>query len=237
MLPKDLQKSLTRNRLLAVWLTSNGKQAAHKVEPVLLSDKQVLHEPGDVLKHVYFPTSAVVSMVSAMEEGFSIEVATMGHEGMVGIGVFLGFEKAFAKAIVQAPGEAFKMRTDVFRSEADRVQAFAMVLRRYTHVLLVQISRSGGCNSLHSLEARYARWLLAMHDRSKTDELPLTQEFLGDMLGVRRPSVSVVAAKLQKSGLIGYNRGRIKIIDRARLEKTACECYQILKEEYDRLLT
>ncbi|MGH7229799.1 MAG: Crp/Fnr family transcriptional regulator [Nitrospiraceae bacterium] len=233
---KDSPRSADKNRILAAFSAGNGKHIIQKLQPIVLVDKQVLYEQGDSIKYVYFPVSAVVSLVSAMEDGFSIEVATTGHEGFVGIGVYLGIGKAFTKAIVQAPGEAFRIQADLFMAELEKTGSFHALLHRYTHALLMQISRSGGCNSLHSVEQRCARWLLAMHDRSKTDELPLTQEFLGEMLGVRRPSVSVVAAKLQKAGLIRYNRGKVKICDRPGLEKASCECYRILKEEYDSLL-
>ena len=236
MASKTPPHNAVKNRIIAASSAGDSHAFLHKLQPMVLMDKQVLYEQGDVIRYVYFPTTAVISLVSVMEDGGCIEIATTGHEGFVGAGIVLGTPKAFAKIIVQVPGEAFRMGADAFRSEFEKNGHLNRLLLQYSHSLLTQISRSGGCNSLHPVEQRCARWLLAMHDRSKTDVLPLTQEFLGEMLGVRRPSVSVVAAKLQKAGLIRYFRGKVKICNRSGLEKASCECYRILKEEYDNLM-
>jgi CRP-like cAMP-binding protein len=232
---KEVSQRISKNRILAALSGTEAKSFFEKLQVMHLSDKQVLYEQGDMIRRVYFPTSAVVSLVSVMEDGSSIEQATTGHEGFVGMSVFFGIDKSFAKAIVQVPGEGLGMAADVFRTMVKKMSPLTILLQRYAHALLAQMSRSGGCNSLHSAEERFARWLLAMQDRSRVDELPLTQEFLGEMLGLRRPSVSLVAGKLQKAGLIRYSRGKVTILNRPALEKASCECYRILREEYDHL--
>jgi CRP-like cAMP-binding protein len=236
MVGKDLHRIAGKNRILSALPAGDGKQFLPKLQVISLSDKQVLYEQGDPIKYVYFPTTAVISLISIMEDGSSIEIAGTGPEGLVGITVFFGIEKSFAKTIVQVPGEALRIRTDAFKVDSDKIAALNALVRRYAHALLAQVVRSTGCNSLHATEQRCARWLLVMHDRSKTDELPFTQEFLGEMLGVRRPSVSVAAGKLQKAGLIRYNRGKVKVLDRRGLEKASCECYRVIRDEYERFL-
>jgi CRP-like cAMP-binding protein len=230
MAGKTPQHSAGKNRIIAASFASDSHAFLQKLQPMGLSDKQVLYEQGDVIRYVYFPTTAVICLVSVMEDGGCIEIATTGHEGFVGAGIVLGIPKAFAKVIVQVRGEAFRMGADAFRSEFEKNSRLNGLVLRYTHSLLAQISRSGGCNSLHPVEQRCARWLLTMHDRSKTNVLPLTQEFLGEMLGVRRPSVSVVAAKLQKAGLIRYFRGKVKICNRSGLEKAHANAIEFRKK-------
>jgi CRP-like cAMP-binding protein len=236
MAGKTSERSASKNRILAASAGSEGKLWLQRLQPIVLTDKQILYEQGDSIKYVYFPLTAVISLVGIMEDGSSIELATTGHEGLVGIGAFFGIDKMFAKAIVQVPGEAMRMRADVFKAGTDRLRHVNAVMARFSHALLVQVTRSGGCNSLHTAEQRFARWLLTMDDRTKADEMPFTHEFLGEMLGVRRPSVSQIATKLQKAGAIRYKRGRVKILDRLILEKASCECYRVLKEEYEGLL-
>ncbi|WP_447978650.1 Crp/Fnr family transcriptional regulator [Candidatus Nitrospira bockiana] len=224
-----------RNRLLTALAARGGTRFFHYLEPVPLHQNVILYEQGDPIKHVYFPTTAVVSMISVMEDGASVEIASIGNEGVAGISVFLGVDLAVAKAVVQAPGEALRIDADLFKAESVPVGPLHTLLTQYTHALLTQISRSGACNSLHSAQKRFARWLLTMQDRARTNQFLFTQEFLSEMLGVRRPSVSFVMRKLQKAGLILYARKKITIIDRDGLQAVSCECYKILKEEYDRV--
>jgi len=231
----DIAPVELRNRLLAALAVRGGKDFFQYLEIVSLADNAVLYEQGDRIKYVYFPASAVISMISVMEDGASVEIASIGNEGVVGIPVFLGVDTAVAKGVVQAAGQALRIDSEVFKAEAGEVGPLHTLLTQYTHALLTQISRSGACNSLHSAEKRFARWLLTMQDRSRSNEFLFTQEFLSEMLGVRRPSVSFVTRKLQKAGYIIYGRKKIKIIDRAGLQAVSCECYKVLKEEYDRV--
>jgi CRP-like cAMP-binding protein len=171
-----------------------------------------------------------------MEDGTVVELATVGNEGMVGLPVFLGGDTMPLKAFVQIPGDAMRMKADVFKDSVNQGSPLHGLLQRYTQALFNQVAQSTACNRVHSIEERCCRWLLMTRDRVESDGFPLTQEFLSQMLGVRRPSVSVVAAILQKAGLIRYSRGRITILDREGLEAAACECYAIIKQEFDRLL-
>jgi CRP-like cAMP-binding protein len=205
------------------------------LEKVQLSVREVLYDQGQRIPYVYFPTSAAVSLISVMEEGRSVEIASVGREGLLGAAVVFGEDVAMARAIVQVPGEALRMKSASFRDVLKAERSFQEVVERYLYLLLVTVARSGGCNALHTVEQRCARWLLSMHDRANTDQFVLTQEFLAEMLGVSRPRINVVAGTLQRAGLIRYARGRVKILDRSRLEQASCECYQVMKEEYIRL--
>jgi CRP-like cAMP-binding protein len=224
------------NRLLAILRCKEYDRLRPQLDPFTLRMKDVLYEANGEITHVYFPLNGVVSLVLPMDEGLTAEVCTVGNEGMVGTPVFLGAEKSPTRAITQVPGESLRMRAEAFRDEVEHGGPLRDVVQRYTQAMINQISQSVGCNNLHSVEERMCRWLLMSHDRVGTDEFPLTQEFLAQMLGVRRPSVSVVAGILQKAGLISYHRGRIKILDRKKLEAASCPCYRVIKQEFDRLL-
>jgi CRP-like cAMP-binding protein len=206
-----------------------------QIEKVHLSVREILYDQGERIPYVYFPTSSAVSLISVMEEGRSVEVASVGREGLVGAALLFGEEIAMVRATVQVPGEALRMKPTAFREALRAQPTFREVVERYLYILLVTVARSGGCNALHTVEERCARWLLSMHDRARTDQFALTQEFLAEMLGVSRPRINVVAGTLQRGGLIRYARGRVKILDRSRLEESACECYRLIKEEHDRL--
>lgn len=224
------------NRLLASLPRAEQNRLHSRLEQVSLGMKEVLYEADRQIPYVFFPLNGVMSLVISMQDGRAVEVATIGNEGMVGTPVFLGADRSPTKAFAQVPGDALRMRTEWFKDEIENGGPLFVLVRQYTQAMINQISQSVACNHLHSVELRMSRWLLITHDRVGTDEFPLTHEFLAQMLGVRRPSVSVVAGILQKAGLISYHRGRITILDRKGLEAASCECYEVVREEYDRLL-
>jgi len=224
------------NRLLAALPRKEYDRLSPELDPVPLGLKQVLYEADTPITHVYFPLNAVASLVIEMRDGLGVEVGTIGNEGMVGTPAFLGADKGPTKAFAQVPGDSLRMRVGVFKAEMRKGGPLHGLVQRYTQALMNQISQSVACNHLHSVEERMCRWLLMTHDRVGGDEFPLTQEFLAQMLVVRRPTVTVVAGILQKSGLISYQRGRITILDREGLEAGSCECYAAVKKEFDRLL-
>ena len=205
------------------------------LEKVSLPLRDILYEANGPIAHVFFPLSGVVSLV-IMDGGFTLEVGVIGNEGMVGTPVFLGADRSPTKAIVQIPGEALRMEVKVFQKEMSRDGPLYGLVQRYTQAMINQISQSTVCNHRHSVEKRMCRWLLMSHDRVGADEFPLTQEFLAQMLGVRRPTVTAVAGILQKAGLITYHRGRMTVVDRKGLEAASCECYEVVAKELDRLL-
>jgi CRP-like cAMP-binding protein len=206
------------------------------LEPIELPFKRVLHEPGEKITHVYFVTRGVVSMVNEPDTGEIVEFATVGPEGFVGFPVLLGASSMPSKAIAQIPGEALRTSTADFRKALERLPTLQPLLLRYMMALLNQVAQVTSCNRLHEVQERCARWLLQTHDRTNAESFPLTHEFLAQMLGVHRPTVSVAAGMLQKAGLIDYTRGSITIIDRKGLEAASCNCYSVIAAEYERLL-
>ena len=226
-----------QNRLLSALSRDLQIRLLPRMEKLNLPIRQMLYEPGAPITHIYFPLSGVVSLVIALRGGESVEVATIGNEGIVGTPVFLGSERSAAKVFSQVAGQALRMRVDNFKRSLEEHPELAEVVRRYVQGMINQISQTTACNHVHSVHQRMCRWLLMTHDRVGNDEFHLTQEFLAQMLGVRRPSVTVAAGVLQKAGLIAYQRGRIRITDRPRLEAGACECYDTVRQEFDRLLT
>lgn len=206
------------------------------LEVVSLAFQQILYESNQAIEYVYFPNNGIISLVTITEDGGTVEAATVGNEGMVGISILLGADKIPVQAISQMAGDALRMRTEVFKREITPTSPLYGLLLRYTQVLISQLSQTVACNRLHSVEERCCRWLLLCQDRVRSNQFALTQETLAQMLGVRRASVSVVAAILQKAGLIRYSRGKITILDRAGLETASCECYRVVKAEFDRLL-
>jgi CRP-like cAMP-binding protein len=201
-----------------------------------LQVRQVLQSPDEAVKEVIFPLDGVASMVSLGDTGNSVEVATIGCEGMVGLPVFLGGEKASTEIFVQVPGEGLHLPADTFRRHMAREPSLIQSLLRYTQALLTQVAQCSACNCYHRIEARCARWLLQTHDRVKGNEFRLTHDFLALMLGVRRATVTEIAGVLQARGLIRYQRGDIAIVNRKGLEAAACDCYRLISREYDRLL-
>jgi CRP-like cAMP-binding protein len=207
-----------------------------RLERVSLGIKEVIYEPDGPIPHVDFPLDSVYSLVIVMADGRAVEVGTVGNEGMVGLPLFLGSDRSPYQAFTQVPGDSLRMRAEDFREEMGRQGQLAGLLRRYNQALMNQMAYSVACNRLHSVEERMCRWLLMSHDRVGADRFPMTQEFLAQMLGVRRPSVTVVAGVLQKAGLIAYARGWVVILDRAGLEAASCECYRVVRDEFERLL-
>ncbi|HEY7282672.1 MAG TPA: Crp/Fnr family transcriptional regulator [Actinomycetota bacterium] len=206
------------------------------VEPIVVG--VVLHEQGGTQRRVYFPRSGVLSVVTPLEDSGGIETATIGNEGMVGIQAFLGGgTTANARVVGQVPGTMIVVGADAFRAHANGDGKLRTIMLAYTQALFTQISQAVACNAAHEIQHRTAKWLLETHDRAGgSDTFILTQEFLAQMLGVTRPSVSVAARTLQQAGLIQYRRGEITVIDRAALEEAACECYAVVRREYERLL-
>ena len=226
-----------QNRLLAALPKSEYSRLLPHLETVSLEFKQVFYEPNQPIEYVYFPNNGVVSLVNIMEDGATVEVATVGNEGMIGLPVFLGANTIPSKAFSQVPGDAMRIRADVFKDLVNQGSPLHNLLQLYTQALFNLVAQSAACNRLHSIEERFCRWMLMTTDRVGKDQFPLTQEFLAQMLGVRRASVSVVAAIIQKAGLIQYSRGKMTILDREGLESSSCECYRLVKQEFDRLLS
>ena len=223
------------NRLLA----RVGKQefsglAAH-LEDVTLRQKQVLYEPGQPIEYVYFPAGGVVSLLTVMRDGTGIETATVGNEGMVGTPVVLGAESTHNKAICQIPGNAKRMPAKALAEVIEHAPPLRRLLGRYVQGQTIQFTQGVACNALHSVEQRCAKWLLMSHDRVEGDWFPLTQQFLAQMLAVRRASVTKSAGKLQKAGVIAYSHGKVTVLDRKGLEAAACECYGVIVREFERL--
>lgn len=226
-----------QNRLLAALPKKEYQHFVPHLERVSLGVKDVVYEPNEPIQYVYFPLTCVFSMIATLHEGKSVEVATMGSEGMVGLPVFLGAKSTPLLAFSQIAGEAMRMRAVSFRKQVALNGPLTALLHRYTQTLMVQIAQGTACNRAHNILQRCARWLLMTQDRVKAASFPLTQEFLGKMLGVRRAGVNEVASKLQKRGLIRYRRGVVEILDRERLESISCDCYRIIREEFERLFT
>ncbi|KAF3888979.1 MULTISPECIES: Crp/Fnr family transcriptional regulator [Nostocales] len=224
------------NRLLGAIPPEEYQRLLPHLKPVFLEYKQILYQPNEPIEHVYFPNNGVISLLTVMENGEAVEVATVGNEGMIGLPVFLEANTIPGQAFSQIPGEALQMRADVFKREVTSASPLFKLLQSYTQALFNLIAQSAACNRLHSIEERFCRWMLMTQDRVGSNEFPLTHEFLGQMLGVRRASVSVVAATIQKAGFISYRRGKMSILDREGLEDITCECYGIVKAEFDRLL-
>jgi CRP-like cAMP-binding protein len=223
------------NRLLAALPPEERRRLVPRLERVHLTVKQPLLEPQTPITHVYFPVDGVVSLVAVMADGATAEVTTVGHEGLVGLPVFLGAESSPILAVCQIAGDAWRLPAAAFRAAARRAP-LRELLHRYTQALLDELAQTAACNRLHPLEERCARWLLMTHDRVAADHFQLTQEFLASMLGVRRPTVSVVMSLLRRAGLVRYTRGAVTVVDRPGLEAAACECYGSVRRGYDRLL-
>ncbi len=226
-----------QNDLLAALDPSEFARLAPHLEPVSLELGQVLYEAGARLQHVYFPTTAIVSLLYVMEDGSSGEIGIVGNEGVLGIALFMGGETTPSRGIVQSAGCAYRLRSQFLKEEFNRGGPFMRLLLRYTQALITQMAQTAVCNRHHTVDQQLCRWLLMSLDRLSAPELTMTQELMANMLGVRREGVTEAAGKLQKAGLIRYNRGRITVLDRAGLEEQVCECYRVVKQEFDRLLS
>ena len=226
----------TGNRLLAMLPREDYERILPHLERVSFSLGEVVYESGGQMAHVYFPTSAIVSLLYVMENGSSAEMGVAGNDGLVGIALFMGGDTTPNRAVVQSAGEAVRMKAKVMQDEFKRGGEFQRLLLRYTQALITQMSQTAVCNRLHTVEQQLCRWLLLSRDRLDTDELVMTQELIANMLGVRREGVTTAAGRLQEQGLISYVRGHIRILDRRGLEAAVCECYRVVRDEYDRLL-
>jgi CRP-like cAMP-binding protein len=224
------------NNLLAVLPDAELARMAPHLVLVDMPLGQVVYESGDRLDHVYFPTTCIVSLLYVMEDGASAEIAIVGNEGMIGISIFMGGETTPSRAIVQSAGQAYQLDSRVLKDEFRRAGPVQRVLLRYTQALITQMAQTAVCNRHHSIDQHLCRWLLLSLDRLSSNELKMTQELIANMLGVRRPGVSEAAMKLQEAGLIRYSYGHIEVLDRRGLEKRVCECYSVVKREFDRLL-
>jgi CRP-like cAMP-binding protein len=225
-----------RNWLLSALGESEWQRLAPHLQPLALPLGKVLYASGIKPAHVFFPTTAIVSLLNVMEDGASAEIAVVGNEGLVGVSLFMGGESTSNQAIVQAAGEGFRLDGRLLLAEFRRGGPVLHLLLRYTQALITQMAQTAACNRHHALDQQMCRWLLLTLDRLHSSELVMTQELLANILGVRRASISDVAGQLQKDGLIRYERGHIKVLDRPGIERRSCECYAVVKKEYDRLL-
>ena len=224
------------NDLLAVLPDAELQRWLAKIEKVQMSLGEVLYESGGTMTHVYFPTTAIVSLLYVMEDGDSAEIAVVGREGIVGISLFMGGQSTPSRAVVQSAGEGFRLPANLMMKEFNRAGPAMHLLLRYTQALITQMAQTAVCNRHHTLDQQLCRWLLLSLDRLQGNDIVMTQELISNMLGVRREGVTEAAGALQHAGLIHYRRGRITILDRPGLEKRSCECYAVVKEEYERLL-
>ena len=221
------------NRLLAALPKNEYRRLLPNLEPFPLVFGEVIYEPGDPIRHVYFPASGIISLLAVVGDRATLEVGIVGREGMVGLSVFMGLKTSRNRAVVRGAGAAMRMKVAAYRKECDNGGLLPRLLRRYTHSRLTQVAQVAACNRFHPIDARLAQWLLMTRDRMGTDEFQLTQEFLSNMLGVRREGVNKTAGALQKQRLITYRRGTLTTLNRAGLEAVACQCYGIIKEEYE----
>lgn len=225
-----------QNHLLAALPEADYERIAPGLEPVSLPLGEVLYESGARMRHVYFPTTAIVSLLYVMENGSSAEIAVVGNDGLVGISLFMGGETTPSRAVVQSRGECYRLKAALLKDEFNRYGPTMHLLLRYTLALITQMTQTAVCNRHHSLDQQLCRWLLLSLDRLHSDELSMTQELIANMLGVRREGVTEAAGKLQAAGLIRYSRGRITVLDRPGLEARVCECYDVVRRETARLL-
>ena len=229
------QLSPRQNHLLAALPQAEWQRWLPQLEHVSMPLGLVIYESGSTLSHVYFPTTSIVSLLYVMENGSSAEIAVVGNEGVVGISLFMGGESTPSRAVVQSAGEGYRLRAATIKDDFNRAPVLHLLLR-YTQALITQMAQTAVCNRHHSLDQQLCRWLLLSLDRLQGNELSMTQELIANMLGVRREGVTEAALKLQAVGLIRYARGHIVVLDRHSLEKRTCECYAVVKKEYDRLL-
>lgn len=228
--------SQRQNQLLAALPPADYKRLSAHLEVIHLPQGKILCNAGAALNHVYFPTTAIISLLYVMEDGGCTETAVIGNEGMVGVSIFMGSETSSNQITVQQAGYACRLNKQVLKQEFDRSIALREVLLRYTQALITHMAQTAACNRHHSVEQQLSRWLLLNLDRSPTNALAMTHESIANMLGVRREGVTDAAGKLRNAGIISYNRGHITILDRTELENHSCECYSVVKNEFDRLL-
>lgn len=227
----------TQNSLLAALLAANSKALETELELVPMRLGDMLYEPGEQLRHAYFPTTSIVSLHYVMANGAACETSSVGNEGVVGVPLFTGGKTTSSSAVVHTAGHAYRVRRDVLKAEFDRHGLLHVLLLRYVQSLITQTAQTAACNRYHSVEQQLCRWLLMTLDRVSSDELVLTQELIASRLGVRREGITAAAGNLQRGGCINYRRGHVSVIDRKRLEERTCECYAVVKSEMARLAT
>jgi CRP-like cAMP-binding protein len=232
----ERQHSPLQNQLLAALPEAVLGRMQASLELVSMPLGDVLYESGTQPSHVYFPTTSIVSLLYVMEDGSSAEIAVVGNDGIVGVSLFMGGETTPSRGIVQSAGHAYRLKGQYLKQEFLRAAELQHLLLRYTQALLTQMAQTAVCNRHHSVDQQLCRWLLLSFDRLTSNELTITQELIANMLGVRREGVTEAAGKLQKAGLIRYNRGHITLLDRPGLEARSCECYSVVKKEFGRLL-
>lgn len=225
-----------QNHLLAALSAEVRQRLFAHLELVPLPLGKVLYESGDTMRHVYFPTDSIISLIYVMESGASAEISVVGNEGLVGIALFMGGESTPSRAVVQSGGHAFRLKGPLLKAEFDRHGELLVLMLRYTQALITQMAQTAVCNRHHSIDQQLCRWLLLSLDRLPSNQLTMTQELIANMLGVRREGVTEAAGKLQRQGVIEYSRGHITVLDRHKLEQVSCECYAVVKKETDRLL-
>jgi CRP-like cAMP-binding protein len=225
-----------QNHLLAALPAGDLERFSAHLEVVTMSLGDVLYESGSTMRYVYFPTTSIVSLLYVMEDGASAEIAVVGNEGILGISLFMGGETTPSRAVVQSAGHGYRLKAALIKSEFARFGPTMHLLLRYTQALITQMSQTAVCNRHHSVDQQLCRWLLLSLDRLSSNELLMTQELIANMLGVRREGVTEAAGKLQDAGLIRYHRGRITVLDRLGIEARTCECYEVVRKEFDRLL-
>jgi len=226
-----------QNHLLAALPADDFERLAPHLELATLKLGDALYESGERLQHVYFPTTSIVSLLYVMEDGSSAEIAIVGNEGILGISLFMGGESTPSRAVVQSAGQAYRLKAHLLKQEFNRAGPVLHLLLRYTQALITQMAQTAVCNRHHSVEQQLCRWLLLSLDRLSSNELAMTQELIANMLGVRREGVTEAAGNLQRANMIRYSRGRITVLDRPGLERHVCECYAVVKKEFDRLLS
>jgi CRP-like cAMP-binding protein len=234
--PRAAAAEARQNALIAALPDVVRARWMSQMQPVDLPHGQVLYESGDTLTHVFFPTTAIVSLLNVMEDGASTEIAVVGFEGIVGVALFMGGQSTTSRAVVQSAGRGLRLSAPLMLEEFNRAAAAMHLLLRYTQALITQMAQTAVCNRHHSLDQQLCRWLLLSLDRLRTNELVMTQGLIANMLGVRREGVTEAAGRLHSARVIRYRRGHITILDRDALERRACECYAVVKKEYDRLL-
>jgi CRP-like cAMP-binding protein len=225
-----------QNHLLAALPAAERERLFPQLELVPMPLGEVLYEPGDALRHVFFPVDCIVSLLYVLADGASAEISVVGNEGLIGIALFMGGETTPSRAIVQSAGSAYRLNGQELKDEFHRNGEVQLLLLRYTQALITQMAQTAVCNRHHSVDQQLCRWLLLSLDRLTSNQLVMTQELIANMLGVRREGVTESAGKLDKLGIISYARGRITVLDRPRLEERCCECYAVVKKETDRLL-
>jgi CRP-like cAMP-binding protein len=230
------RQSPHQNHLLDALPTDDYERLAPHLELIPMPLGEALYESGGTLPYVYFPTTSIVSLLYVMEDGASAEIALVGNEGILGISLFMGGDTTPSRAVVQSAGHGFRLKAELLKNEFGRFGPTMHLLLRYTQALITQMAQTAVCNRHHSVDQQLCRWLLLSLDRLASNELSMTQELIANMLGVRREGVTAAAKRLQLAGLIRYSRGRITVLDRPGLESRCCECYRVVKTEFDRLL-